>query len=80
MTVQSLNEALKYQYDGKPTLTLQRKAFKYCKDELNMSSSVVKTLKALCRLQILEQCAWKSTDIVKLPIPNALKRFINRVE
>ncbi|XP_060564978.1 uncharacterized protein LOC132724177 [Ruditapes philippinarum] len=80
MTLTSVSSACKIEFGGKPTNDIQRKLFKICKDEMQKRASSVWNLKVLCRLSILQACKWKSTAVVELPIPIALKKYINNVE
>lgn len=80
MTVSSVNDARKVNYDGKPTNQQQKRLFKLCKDEIQKSSSAVRSLLVLCRLAILKSCGFKSVKVVELPVPVALKKYINNVK
>lgn len=80
MTISSVNAACKIQFDGKPTNQLQKTLFKLCKDEILKRSSAVQNLQGLCRLRILKSCGFKSVKVVELPVPVALKKYINNVE
>ncbi|XP_045197821.2 uncharacterized protein LOC123552323 [Mercenaria mercenaria] len=80
MTMSSVSSACKVEFGGKPIHELQKKLFKTCKDEMQKRSSTVWNLKVLCRLSILQACEWQSTKVVELPIPTALKKYINHVD
>ncbi|KAH3729495.1 hypothetical protein DPMN_055467 [Dreissena polymorpha] len=79
MLQRSISSSLKYKIDGKPSNAIQRKLYKMCRDEMSKRSLCVDSLTKLCRLQILSSCKWRSTLVVQLPIPVALKKYLNNI-
>ena len=79
MTHTSLQEASRVEVSGKPTTHLQKKIFKLCRKELKSRSAKVQSLKAGCRFCLLKACHWKPTNVIELPLPLALKQYVNGV-
>ena len=76
MTHISVIKASKVEYDGKPIHDNQRKLFKFLKDEVNKRANTVWSMKQMCKTEVLHSCYGKTSSIMKLPIPTALKQFL----
>ena len=77
MQFPSVVQASKVEFDGKPVHDLQKKIFKYLKDEINKRAGKVWSLKQLCKAEILQSYGRKTEFVLKLHIPTPLKSFIS---
>ena len=76
MKYSAVQQACKVEFDGKPVSELQKKLFKYLKDEMNKRASQIWTLKQICRTEILQYCQRKTDFVLTLPIPGSMKCFL----
>lgn len=79
MTQTALSESVIKEFDGKPTNAIQRRIFRLCRDELTKNAGHVLSLKQQCRLVLLHACRWRSVAVLELPLPVALKKYINGI-